>query len=183
MTAKGLRHRLKRETMDVHLRLHDHGYFAAMAAGTISTTDFQRLMRRMGSFYAALDPLMAAACAKTGAGVYHYRHRGPMFGDIEDPGPGLLAIDDLAALTGAAYVVDGSVMGAQLLRRAILGRLQHPYWDWCAAHGAAIWHETRALIAFAESCDVNQDRTVQFANAVFAAFEDHMQMAGREVAE
>lgn len=176
MTGEPLRQRLRIETYAVHERLHQHPQFAAIADGTIPARDFDRLMSRMGGFYAALDPLMVMASQGAGHGGYRYHPRVGMFPRTETTRPSLPAILDVAALAGAAYVVDGSVLGGQLLRRAINGRLQHPYWDWCADVGPSVWRSTRALIDRVEA-GPNSDRAVETANSVFNAFSDHMHMA------
>jgi len=180
MAVDDLRQRLRAETHAVHEHLHQHQFFAAIADGSIDARNFDRLMARMGGFYRALDPLMIAACGSAGKGGYRYRPRAALFPRVEVGAPALPVIDDLAALAGSAYVVDGSVLGGQLLKRAIAGRLQHPYWDWCASDGPSVWRETRALIDSANGNAAAADRAVDTANAVFQAFSDHMDMAHAE---
>lgn len=182
MTGSSLRQRLRAETQAVHERLHRDDHFAAIADGSILAQDFDQLMARMGGFYRALDPIMMAVCHQTGqkAGGYAYHARAPMFTGCTGT-PDLPRIAGLGALAGAAYVVDGSVLGGQILRRAIAGRLSHPYWDWCAVAGASVWRATRALIDTADQAAVG-DEAVKAANAVFLAFSEHMNMSEAEVA-
>jgi len=176
MSGEPLRQRLRLETHAVHERLHQHRHFAAIADG-IDAQEFQRLMSRMGGFYATLDPLMIAICGRAGQGGYFYQPRTPLFPKVETGAPSLPVIDDLAAFAGAAYVVDGSVLGGQLLKRAIAGRLRHPYWDWCASDGPSVWRGTRALIDRVDGSATVADRAVDTANAGFQSFSDHMEMA------
>lgn len=167
--------------MDVHERLHAHPGFAAIADGTIRAAEFHRLMGLMGSFYAAFDPLVSAASVQVGRGIYCYQNRAPMFHTALGGAPDLPKIDDLSALAGAAYVVDGSVLGGQILRRAIASRLQHPYWEWCAREGASVWRCTRTLIDAADAGPEANGHAVHIANAVFSAFAGHMNMSMEEV--
>lgn len=181
MTGEHLRQKLREETHAVHERLHQHRHFAAIADGSIRSVDFDPLMARMGAFYAALDPLMTAASRDLGQGAYRYQPRAVLFPSVEGAPPHFPRIDTLPAFAGAAYVVDGSVLGGQLLRRAISGRLCHPYWDWCAVAGPDVWRSTRALIDLADSCP-DRDDAVKTANAVFQVFSDHMVMTDAGVA-
>ena len=174
MTAPPLRQRLKAETSDVHERLHEHQDFAAIANGSILSQDFDRIMAHVGGFYAALDPAMMSASRKLGSKVYQYRPGRPLFTQVVKQGGGIPTIDTLAALAGAAYVVDGAVLGGQILRRALSGRLSHPYWDWCANHGATVWREARMLIDLADTNEAAADHAVQTANAVFHEFERYV---------
>lgn len=172
------------ETHVVHERLHRQRHFSAIADGTIAAEDFDWLMTRMGGFYAALDPMMTAACRRIGAGTggYRYHARTPKFPNITGGVPALPEIGNLAALAGAAYTVDGAVLGGQLLRQSIAGRLDHPYWDWCATAGKTIWHDARALIDLADTDPGSVGCAIDVAKAVFSAFHDHMDAAPAEVA-
>lgn len=167
----------------MHEALHDHSHFAAMAEGRISAGAFDRVMARMGGFFAALDPVMDRACSRSGAdaGAYVYRPRAGYFPDREGIAV-LPGIEGTAGLAGAAYVVDGAMLGGQVLRHAIAGRLAHPYWDWCARDGAGIWRETQALIARADTGPAPADTAVRTAKAVFEAFAAHMDMSRTEAA-
>lgn len=184
MAVLALRQRLRAETHAVHERLHQHELFAAIADGSIAAEDFDRLMARMGGFYAAFDPVMTAANlhARHGGVDYRYQMRRPLFHRTDTPPPVLPEIIDLATLAGAAYVVDGAVLGGQILQRAIAGRLEHPYWDWCASTGALVWRNARALIDTADTGASAADRAVDTANRVFQAFSDHMNMPREEAA-
>ena len=182
MLDLALRHRLRVETADVHERLHQHRLFAAIADGNIGSDDFDRLMARMGGFYAALDPLMIVAGRKAQPGTYTYRARTPMFSRVDGHAPILQRISDLASLAGAAYVVDGSVLGGQILRRAIAGRLTHPYWDWCATDGPSVWRETQKLIELVDTDACSANLAIKVANDVFNAFSVHMNLSCEETA-
>ena len=59
-----LRTRLQQATRDVHERLHHHPGLAAVAAGTISVTDYRRLLERLWGFHAAFETLLADAAAQ-----------------------------------------------------------------------------------------------------------------------
>lgn len=182
MTGHILRHRLRIETNEVHELLHRHPYFSAIADGTIESQKFDQLMALMGGFYATLDPLMTQACRHLGsdAGQYRYRARVPYFSIRSRDAPALPEIRGLAALAGAAYVVDGAVLGGQVLRKAIAGRLVHPYWDWCAEDGRSVWSGTQALIDLADAEQASSDKAIEVAIAVFQAFSGHMEMSTEE---
>ena len=184
MACSPLRQRLKIETAEIHERLHHHDQFAATANGSIDSAAFDDLMDRMGTFYAALDPIMVAACRHTGAdrAGYFYRPRAPLFPRALQCAPRFARIDNLASLAGAAYVVDGAVLGGQIIGRAIAGRLEHPYWEWCAEVGAMVWRQARGLIEHADRDPYASDRAVASAKHMFQAFADHMSYAADEVA-
>lgn len=176
MTSHALRYRLKIETADVHERLHDQSDFAAIAGGTILERDFKRVMARIGGFYAVFDPKMERGSQSAGPNVYAYQARGPLFAHVETSDLDLPDVDTLPALAGAAYVMDGAVLGGQILRRAISDRLTHPYWDWCAEKGAAVWRDARALIDLADTDSEAADHAIDVAKAVFRAFERQVDM-------
>lgn len=173
MRVPSLRWLLQESTSAVHQRLHRHPDFSAIADGTILGRDFDLLMARIGGFFCALDPKMQAACDCTpGLGDYAYRARAPMFPRTLAEPSRLPAVNDLPSLAGAAYVVDGSVLGGKVLASALGDHLQHPYWDWCAGNGPAIWRATIALIDCADTGTDARFRAVSTAQDVFAAFEE-----------
>ena len=173
MTGRSLRLELRDATGEVHETLHHLPDFAALAEGRLSRDGHARLMQRMGGFYGMLDPLMIMA--SRGAEPYAYRPRAALFPGHGTGAVALPSLRSIEALAGAAYVVDGSVLGGQVLSRASAHAGSHPYWQWCCAHGATVWREALALIDRVDTGHEARQRAITAARDVFDAF--HVWMA------
>ena len=172
MMTTSLRKRLQFATHDVHEALHAHPDFAAMQDGSISVQAFDHVMARMGGFYRALDPIMTAASRSFSDGTYRYLPRSPMFSDVEKPQMTLPSITSQPSLAGAAYVVDGSVLGGRVLGTALGGRLHHAYWAWCASEGPQVWRNVLAFIDHVDTGSAQQTQAIDAALAVFETFKE-----------
>lgn len=184
-----LRLLLRGATADVHADLHEMPPFARLARSAIGRADYLRLLRRMESFYAALDPALAAAarCLGQAAGDAAHRPRAPLLArDLaaagwgpERPGPAFRrAFGCPAAYAGALYVVDGALLGGAVLARAA-ARLDWPapagYWRWAEAEGPRLWRRTLALIERVDAGEPSRGSAVAAASATFAAFARWME--------
>ena len=179
-----LRHLLRESTGEVHEALHRLPCFARLADATIGRAEYARLLQRMEEFYAAADPALGAAArrfeAATGGEVHH--PRAPLLArdlaalDLTPkwrrasafPSP-----DSPAALAGALYVVDGSLLGGAVLGRAV-AQLDWPapasYWRWAGAEGPAIWWRTVALLGRVDDGEASRRAAAASAEATFRAF-------------
>lgn len=141
-----------------------------MQSGSISAGRFAVLMRQMGGFYAMLDPVMVSASERLAPDGYRYRTRASHFSS-RNPAPiRPPRVETLPALAGAAYVVDGAVMGGQIIARALPKDLQHPYWTWCTRDGPTQWRSVLGLIAAVDSSERAAQEAVDTALATFEAF-------------
>ncbi|MEM7055982.1 MAG: biliverdin-producing heme oxygenase [Pseudomonadota bacterium] len=169
-----LRHHLRQETEAAHLALHRHPGFAAIESGEIVPQDHDQLMARVGGFYAILDPLASAASKVLGDHLagYRYRPRAALFPNKAEK---QIHVPDLATpaeLAGAVYVVDGAVLGGQILARAFGDQALHPYWQWCCHHGPAVWRTTKALLEHVDTDTAARDEATETALRVFKAFSE-----------
>lgn len=180
MEQQTLRHHLRIGTREVHEALHASRGFYALSEATITPHAFQTLMSGMGQFYQALDGPMIQACArhKGKIGGYQYRPRAKLFAVQQAKSIVLPGINGPAALAGAAYVVDGAVLGGKILGSGPLTFARHPYWDWCARDGSKIWRSACALLDHLDRDGINHAEVLSSATAVFEAFgkamADHM---------
>lgn len=153
-----------------------------MEAGQIDANDHECLMSRMGGFYAALDPLIAAACESMGDDIAGYRYR-PRLGLFPSRSrrPVLIpAVDTPAALAGAIYVVDGAVLGGQVLARAFGDRSLHPYWHWCCQNGPSVWRAAKALIDHLDTDAKARAAATRTALDMFDAFAGAVDMTAEK---
>lgn len=175
MAKRTLRHHLRIHTQEVHEELHSLDGFHPLATGTITPDAFQSLMTGLAGFYKSLDSRMLRANARyhEETGGYCYRPRAILF-----PEPAraavLPAIDSLAALAGAAYVVDGAVLGGRVLGNGPLPFARHPYWDWCASDGPAIWRAACKMLEHLDRCGIAHAEVLDAAQSTFETFRDTM---------
>jgi heme oxygenase len=81
-----------------------------------------------------------------------------------------------ADLAGAAYVVEGALMGAKLLERALPPETatadSRRFWTWSAAAGPRRWAMTRGFIETACPSSCEREAAIKTAIAVFGLFRD-----------
>ena len=176
MARPKFRSHLMDATRCVHERLHAERRFAALQAGNIDNADYDDLMAAMGGFYTAFDTYLLAASDRLIATShdYVYRPRAHLFPRVAAIECNLPYLATPAALAGAVYVVDGAVLGGQMLGRLIQPYQRHPYWDWCASTGAVVWHAARALMSRVDTDAEARHRGAEAAFGVFTAFEAAM---------
>jgi heme oxygenase (biliverdin-IX-beta and delta-forming) len=186
--AVPLRFLLRQATAEAHAALHELPAFSGLARSVIGRADYARLIQRMESFYAALDPALAAAGGRLRAtpGAAH-RARAPVLArDLADaglsterPGPAAPAAFGCAAsYAGALYVVDGALLGGAVLGRAA-GRLDwrapSGFWRWAETEGPGLWRRTLVLIERVDAGEASRGSAVAAAMATFAAFGQWME--------
>lgn len=182
MQQVGLKAQLRASTHAVHQMLHEAPDFTGLADGTITNRRFQAVMSRMGEFLAALDVIMIPGChqfAQPLAG-YQYHPRGPYFERLGPNRPILPIPACAASLAGMAYVTDGATLGGSLLERASALARTHPYFEFCASRGPAIWRETNALLTRVDQGPEERSRATKAALATFDAFASHVTPAIEE---
>lgn len=160
--------------------LHGHPDFAAIEAGQIDMDVHARLMAKMGAFYASLDPVIGSACGALGDDIagYRYRPRLDLFPAKSDRRIPIPKIATPGALAGAIYVVDGAVLGGQVLARALGDRPLHPYWTWCCQNGASVWRAAQTLIDHVDTDQRARDTATRAALDVFGSFARALDMSG-----
>ena len=157
---------LKTATDAIHDEAHQLPLMQRLADGTISRADYKTLTQRLYHYYFLVDQRLLAGCAETGIDLatYTYEPRTPMIAqDLQamheacpPPRPNPHGLPELPPLwtrpsiAGAAYVVEGSLMGAKLLERALPEAVAAPqartFWRWCASVGSGRWAMTRSFI-------------------------------------
>ncbi|MEM7210360.1 MAG: biliverdin-producing heme oxygenase [Pseudomonadota bacterium] len=182
MVENVLRLQLRDETSGVHEALHRHPEFIALQAGQLDTFGQYALMSRIGAFYAALDPKMTRAAHLAEDIGYAYRPRSPLFPEVSPRSVSLPQIDTLPAFVGAAYVVDGAVLGGRMIAGKQAAHVRHAYWDWCIRNGPTVWRRTLALIAGANLSDPERQEAIGTAHSVFEAFAVALDQATTEPA-
>ena len=183
-----LRVLLRDETRAIHEALHQLPAFRRLARSAISRAEYAALLQRMESFYAALDPVLLAACRHHASGAADADHapRAPLLAldlarlgrrPVRDPAPALPKLSDAAAVAGALYVVDGALLGGATLAGAVR-RLDWPapsgFWGWCQAEGPPIWRRTLKLIERADRGPASRAAALAAAAGTFAAFDRWM---------
>jgi heme oxygenase len=195
--AEPARHALRAATHGVHEALHRQPDLAALAEGRITRERYARLLGGMHGFHAGLEPAVRAAEARfaPALGGFRYRpRRAVLAGDLAALGavPGEAAAAEApalaspAALAGAVYVLDGSLLGATTLERAARALPFAPagtaYWAWCRRAGPDAWRAARGLIARLDAGPAARAEMETAARATFAAFA-HAVGDGRAAAE
>lgn len=176
MAQRTLRHHLRETTREVHEELHALQGFHALSVASITREEFRWLMAGMGHFYKALDGRMITACRAHSGSIagYQYHCRAPLFSEGTTREIELPKITGPATLAGAAYVVDGAVLGGRILGAGPLSFARHPYWDWCASEGPKVWRGACSLLDHLERAGTEHAAVVQGAQAMFEAFRDAM---------
>lgn len=172
MVRPSLRAHLQSETRKVHEHLHQAPPFAALAAGEITPDDLSALLARMGGFYLALDAVMSRALERFGTELsgYRYRPRACLFQSQSQTTFSVNVPETVASFAGIAYVVDGSVLGGQILARNLPTAESHPYFDMCRREGPAIWRQTLDLLASIENTVSSRAEAVRAAQETFTVF-------------
>lgn len=179
MVGRSLRQDLRDATGDVHETLHRLPDFRALAEGRLSASAHNKMMQQMGGFYLQLDPRMIEANHMFAGYAYH--PRSAFFADARAGNIDLPPLHTREALAGAAYVVDGSVLGGQVLARSAGTASAHPYWHWCRTEGASVWCSALALIESIDTGPEAREQVVATALQVFTVF--HRWMAPADVGD
>lgn len=179
---------LKAATDAIHDEAHKLPLMQRLADGTLTPDDYKTLTHRLYHYYVLVDQRIVAGCAEAGinAGTYTYKLRAPMIArDLQAMNkacpphlvaprglPELPPLSTLAKLAGAAYVVEGSLMGAKILERALPETVAAPpartFWRWCATVGPERWAMTRHFIE--NACPDNSSR-IEARSAALATFK------------
>jgi len=200
VSGEAARFALRRETRDDHAILDSHPAFAAMADDTLTIGQYCRLMEALAAVYRCLDPRISEACLRLGVGAYGFAYalRAPMLeGDCaalgidgkserttDEPG---LNLTSAAALAGALYVIEGSVLGGAMLHRSTLrfrgpkGEVANGYWAWCATAGKARWASACRLIEAVDTDAVARIEMREAAQSVFRAIAEALEPLALEM--
>ena len=134
VTSVSAREALRSATHDVHMRLHRHPGFAAIADGTIGPKSYTQVLKRLYGVHAPLENLLENA-ARRSSFLELQMHRRlrvcRLEADLRDLGvsdatlaelPIAQRLPDLSTagrVVGALYVREGSTLGGQVLARAL----------------------------------------------------------------
>jgi heme oxygenase len=181
---------LKEATRGVHDAAHELPLMRRLADGSMTRADYETLTRRLYTYYAIVDQRILAGCdaATVDTSDFDYEPRAPLIagdlvqlnlplpqsprqhGGLSLPAP----LDTPARVAGAAYVVEGSLLGAKLLDRALPYEIAdarcRAFWTWCADAGPRRWAMTRAFIERACTCPATREEARGAAFATFALF-------------
>lgn len=189
---------LRRATDAVHAELNDHPAFQGVLSGQADQAEYDRLLTRLIGFYRLADRAMqeSLADAHERRGSYRYLPRSPQLAaDLAataataataetaaaraDPACSFPELRSGAALAGAAYVLDGALLGGAILARAVQALPCRPgntrFWRWCRDEGPAQWRRTLALIAREDRGEDSRAQMILSAHASFAAFAAAME--------
>jgi heme oxygenase (biliverdin-IX-beta and delta-forming) len=172
-----LRDALRVATAEVHERLHRHGGFAAVQAGTIDGKAYRTLLGRLYGFYRPFEFAAQLAPERT--------RRLEL--DLEALGVSVEERDRLPYCTflslspnyvlGARYVVEGSALGGRGMARqldALLGPEAIAGRQFFSGHGpatGAVWRDYVAILSAVPRSSVRYTAIIDGANATFAIFE------------
>jgi heme oxygenase len=159
---------LREHTQDAHRRLHELEVFSALLAGRLGRARYATLLACLHAYYQRVDAVLQSACVILRADQfnYHYCARTPFFArDLVSLGAEacdnhshvdvLPPLHTPAALAGALYVIEGSLLGGATLDRAARRVLAchddgdtagRAYWSWCREVAAQRWQRTTTLI-------------------------------------
>lgn len=167
------RHALRRRLLDAHAEVE------AAVGGFDSLADYRRYLRGMHAFRAPVEAAVAAGpwpepfggwrpCLIAGLVAADGHDLGVAIGDIVPPPP---APFDMAGLLGQLYVLEGSMLGAQILyRRAQELGMHSTYGARHLARQAADVANWQAFVALLERVEpFDLERTAAAADATFRA--------------
>lgn len=157
---------LREHTHDAHQRLHRLTVFRALLAGTLEREGYGRLLTRLHDYYRGVDASLLSACRRLAlrGEDYAYQPRAAMFaadlvtlGFACTPAGADLppTIETPAALAGALYVIEGSLLGGATLDDAARRLLPashaadtqgRSYWAWCRQVASERWQSTTSFI-------------------------------------
>jgi len=176
---------LKRETDDIHRRIHRHSGLRALAAGTISRRDYRRLLARYYGFYSVFEPLIRSGSA-TELLRADMQSLGLAHATIEAlprcPFPRLPRVE--SARLGAAYVIEGAAFGGTTIaaaHRKHCGDIRLPM-RFLTGDGAGTSGWENFLNQLEQSVVSAEDQAVaaDAARATFSAFQSWLAGWGRD---
>jgi heme oxygenase (biliverdin-IX-beta and delta-forming) len=132
---------LRAATHGVHMRLHRHPLFAALADGVISPPSYRELLIRLYGFHAPLETLLVKAVSTASIDLQMQRRlrAARLRSDLQDLGVDQVAINRIPLATampnlsttgrtiGALYVREGSTLGGRILARRLDNILGHGF--------------------------------------------------------
>ncbi len=182
-----MRDRLRRETAEIHERLHRHSALAAAARGSIAAEDYVLLLARLFGFHRAYEDALVETVFAEAAGLSFARvSRSESLAldlvalGVDRPSIAHLPLcatiarpSNQAEWLGFRYVVEGSTLGGQLIARALEPRFGDDRRFFLSQPGNA-W---RALTDLLEALAENPSEMEAAANAargIFLEFEGWM---------
>jgi heme oxygenase len=163
--------RLRRETADAHARTERH--FAMLLGDAPTRVDYVRFLSAMWSFHAGIEPALDrvigwASRRKVPAIEHDLRALGEAIPHRTCAPPPL---PDLDSALGAAYVVEGSTLGARVLHRHLVPRLGLEEARFLSAYGERTIPMWRAFASELAAREGDADRIVAAAVDTFLALE------------
>ena len=184
---------LKRDTDEIHQRLHELPVFADLMAGRLSLHRYRRVMSGFLNFYEEFDSAATDANQRFSKRLkgHTYVPRAPMFrADVvalggkpptQNPAKKCdLKFGSLAEYVGALYVVDGSVLGGLIMNKALKrnadlnGKGGKSYWNWCQQNGLTHWQYTLKLLERTWRREANPAVVTNAALQTFSILHDRL---------
>ena len=179
--------RLRQETELAHRRLDSHPVLRPLSTNAMVAEEYRRALRALYAPQHTLEALLLRQRLRFsgGSGGYVFRPRAPLLArdlaDMGQPVSGAPVKEDalavsLPAVLGYLYVLEGSRMGARLIRhqvRAALGG-SVPCRFFSATHGDGEWQAFRQFIE-SECSPGEEARVCAAAQAAFACFLDGLE--------
>lgn len=178
---------LRDSTRHLHQRIENTGFMARLMADDLTLDQYACHLHRLHGFIRPIERLVVARigslpCGSTTAASWQYVPRYPRLeADLAhfglDPAatkqatPAQLpALADANDALGAAYVLEGSVLGAKLINRQLTrrfgGRAPTAYYD--ANPGAGHWSRFLTVLSTSPLSDVQRSAVAQAAATTFS---------------
>jgi heme oxygenase len=169
---------LRRATAAAHARVESH--FSSLLTPAPSVDEYRDFLRAMYAFHGALEPALEAVLPQKRARVAAL---------LDDLSALDLAVprslcevpplDSLGRALGAAYVVDGSSLGARVLHRHLSQRWPRSSFAFLERSGEAAVPAFRELVDTLDRFEGERASVVESALATFDALDRHLACAQR----
>jgi heme oxygenase len=161
---------LRRATADGHARVESH--FSSLLSPAPSLDEYRHFLRAMYAFHGAMEPALEARLPR------HRDRLGALATDLRalDVSPPRTlceapALDSMGRALGAAYVVDGSALGARVLFRHLSPRLPEASFAFLESSGSVAVPIFRDLMATLDAHESELDAILEGAVATFETLE------------
>lgn len=177
---------LRAATAGAHERLHHLRPFALLAAGSLTRTGYQALLRRLLGFHLAVEASLTAApsLSRFGIAIADRRRSGLLRRDLDTlraPAAGvaiapLRPLESAGEAMGRLYVTEGATLGGRVLARGLDGILGpgEAGRAFLLGHGAQHARMWMAFCTALERCgsdSAQRAAMIGAADSTFAAFE------------
>ena len=174
-----LRHCLRAATDDVHNRLHRHSGFAAVQDGTISRSDYTKLLIRLDGFHRAFEAAVRITEKRSHllARDLETLRGQPWRPEAAAHRPTMPPLDDDERILGAVYVVNGSALGGRGLARGLdrlFGSGHHDgrrFFEGQGSATGAAWRDFVGRLDIVSAEAASRAAVIDAAVEIFSVFE------------